>query len=262
MTRDRPRGSGPAPASRGRCRVWAFGRTSTGSRTSAGSAGYVLNDERGRAARGGGRPAARGRASCARLTDEAPPLAVDRADRREALEPHGRARDSRSSRASAAARSPTRRSRPTRRPAPTAWPSCSIPADRRYPLPVHQLHELRAAVHDRPRRPLRPAADDDGAVRDVRRLPAEYEDPADRRFHAAAQRLPGLRTGADGARPLRPRRRPSRDPIAPSAARPCARADRRRQGHRRLPSRLRRRRRARRRARCAAASTARTSRSP
>ena len=52
-------------------------------------------------------------------------------------------------------------------------------------LPVRQLHELRAAVHDRARRALRPAADDDGGLR--RCAPAcaaEYHDPADRRFHA------------------------------------------------------------------------------
>ena len=40
------------------------------------------------------------------------------------------------------------------------------------PLPVHQLHQLRPALHDRARRPLRPAAHDDGRLRDVRRLPA------------------------------------------------------------------------------------------
>ena len=59
------------------------------------------------------------------------------------------------------------RSRPTPRPARSAWPRSST---RRppLPLPVHQLHQLRAAVHDRPRRSLRPAADDDGGVRDVR----------------------------------------------------------------------------------------------
>ena len=45
------------------------------------------------------------------------------------------------------------------------------------PLPVHQLHELRAALHDRPRRPLRPAADDDGRLRDVRRLPGRVRGP-------------------------------------------------------------------------------------
>ena len=36
------------------------------------------------------------------------------------------------------------------------------------PLSVHQLHQLRAALHDRPRRPLRPAADHDGRLPDVR----------------------------------------------------------------------------------------------
>ena len=51
-------------------------------------------------------------------------------------------------------------------------------------LPVHQLHQLRAAVHHRPRRALRPAADHDGGLRDVRPCAAEYHDPADRRFHA------------------------------------------------------------------------------
>ena len=59
------------------------------------------------------------------------------------------------------------------------------------PLPVHQLHELRTAVHDRPRGPVRPAVDDDGRVsrcaRDCRR---EYEDPTDRRFHAQPNACP------------------------------------------------------------------------
>ena len=62
------------------------------------------------------------------------------------------------------------------------------------PLPLHQLHPLRAALHDRPRRALRPAGHDDGRLsrcaRDCRR---EYEDPADRRFHAQPERLPGVR---------------------------------------------------------------------
>ena len=35
-------------------------------------------------------------------------------------------------------------------------------------VPVHQLHQLRAQVHHRPGRALRPAADDHGGVRDVR----------------------------------------------------------------------------------------------
>ena len=39
------------------------------------------------------------------------------------------------------------------------------------PLSVHQLHPVRAAVHDRPRRAVRPAEHHDGRLRDVRRLP-------------------------------------------------------------------------------------------
>ena len=38
------------------------------------------------------------------------------------------------------------------------------PARPPLPLPVHQLHELRATIHDRARRPLRPAVDDDGRL--------------------------------------------------------------------------------------------------
>ena len=46
------------------------------------------------------------------------------------------------------------------------------PTDRRYRYPVHQLHELRAALHDRTRRAVRPRRHDDGALHDVRRVPA------------------------------------------------------------------------------------------
>ena len=52
------------------------------------------------------------------------------------------------------------------------------PADRRYRYPFINCTELRAALHDHPRRPLRPAAHDDGRLRHVRRCRAEYEDPA------------------------------------------------------------------------------------
>ena len=75
-------------------------------------------------------------------------------------------------------------SRPTRRPAPTARRKSST---RRPPLPlsVHQLHALRTAAVDRrrafptiaPRRRWRRS-------RCATACAAEYDDPADRRFHA------------------------------------------------------------------------------
>ena len=79
------------------------------------------------------------------------------------------------------------------------------------PLPVHQLHELRAAVHDRHRRPVRPCRDDHGAVPDVRGLRAGVRDPADRRFHAQPVCCPAcgprLRFAADRRRRRRGRPR-------------------------------------------------------
>ena len=68
------------------------------------------------------------------------------------------------------------------------------------PLPVHQLHELRPAVHDRARRPVRPAADDDGAVHDVPGLPGRVRRPDRPPLPRPAERLPGLRALAPPAR--------------------------------------------------------------
>ena len=67
------------------------------------------------------------------------------------------------------------------------------------PLSVRQLHELRAAIHDRARRPVRPAR--------TRRWPAsrcappagaEYDDPARPPLPRPAQRLSGVRAAGDG----------------------------------------------------------------
>ena len=89
------------------------------------------------------------------------------------------------------------------------------------PLPVHQLHQLRPAVHDRPRRPLRPAADDDGRLRDVRALPGRVRGPARPPLPRPAECLPALRpaarllerrrrrAAASGATATRSRRRPA-----------------------------------------------------
>ena len=100
------------------------------------------------------------------------------------------------------------------------------------PLSVPQLHRLRPAFHDRHRRPLRPAGDDDGGVRDVRRLPRGVRGSARSPFPRPAQRLPAVRAARDARRPrgrgVRRRGRRRRRAAA-------ARSDRRRQGHRRLP---------------------------
>ena len=121
---------------------------------------------------------------------------------------------------------------------------------RRPPLsiPVHQLHELRSALHDRPRRPLRPAADDDGAVYDVPDLRARVPRPRRPPLPRAAERLSRLRaalcgsTGGSQRRSdratwpgfcVRGRSRPSRGSAASTSAatrstsrrsRPCAHA--------------------------------------
>ncbi len=62
------------------------------------------------------------------------------------------------------------------------------------PLPVHQLHELRSAVHDRTGRPLRSAADHDGTVCHVRRVPPRVRRPARSALPRSAERLPALRS--------------------------------------------------------------------
>jgi hydrogenase maturation protein HypF len=46
------------------------------------------------------------------------------------------------------------------------------------PLPLHQLHQLRPALHHHPRHPLRPPADDDGPLPLCDACAAEYNDPA------------------------------------------------------------------------------------
>ena len=207
-----------------------------------GLAGWVLNDERGvllevegergaverflaRARRRGAAaaPRRRGRPEDARADRRASGFAILASEREGEPGRAGRAghRDVR--------RLPRRAVRPGRPP---------------LPLPVRQLHELRAALHDRARRPLRPAADDDGRLRDVPRCRAEYEDPARPPLPRAAQRVPGLRPAAAadrraGARCCRRRAR-----CVAAAARAARGRDRRGQGARRLPPRLPRRRRA------------------
>ena len=127
--------------------------------TEAGLAGHVLNDERGvlievegpRPRSTGSSPASatrrrRWRGSSASASGRSSPPGERRL--RDRAEPGGgEARGAGLGGHGDLRRLPRRAPRP-RRPAPS--------------LPVHELHELRAAVHDRRRRPLRPAGDDDG----------------------------------------------------------------------------------------------------
>ena len=93
------------------------------------------------------------------------------------------------------------------------------------PLPVHQLHRLRPAVHDH-----RGAARTTASARRCARSRCattcrrEYEDPGDRRFHAEPVACPacGPRSRSlDGGRPTRrrPDRRIASPPTAPRAGR-------------------------------------------
>ena len=93
---------------------------------------------------------------------------------------------------------------------------------RRPPLPlsVHQLHQLRAAVHDRARRPLRPPADLDGRLRHVRGVPGRVRRSGRPALPRPAQRLPGVRAVGGAAQPGEPGSG-ARDPIVAAAARPA-----------------------------------------
>ncbi len=72
---------------------------------------------------------------------------------------------------------------------------------RRPPLPLslHQLHQLRPALHHHRRHPLRPPQHHHEAVPDVPGLPARVRRPARPPLPRPAQRLPGLRPAAGAA---------------------------------------------------------------
>ena len=63
-------------------------------------------------------------------------------------------------------------------------------------LPVRELHELRAALHDRARRPVRPAQHHDGRLRDVRGLPGRVQRSGRPSLPRPAQRLPRVRAAS------------------------------------------------------------------
>ena len=130
-----------------------------------GLAGWVLNDARGVLLEVEGECRSRRRVPRSGSRAEAPPLAVVERVETSGARPAGRAlvRDP---------REPARRGADAPVTPDTATcAECLARAVRSrrppLPLPVHQLHQLRPALHDRARGPLRPAADDDGRLRDV-----------------------------------------------------------------------------------------------
>ena len=137
-----------------------------------------------------------------RLADEAPPLAAIEAVRPRDVAPRGRARlpDRREPARRRAGRARLARHRDLR-----GLPRRAV-RSRRPPLPlsVRQLHELRAALHDRPRRPLRPAADDDGGLRacaraarpSTRTRPTAASTPSRTRARSAGRRCGCCRADA------------------------------------------------------------------
>ena len=107
------------------------------------------------------------------------------------------------------------------------------------PLPVHQLHQLRPALHDRLARALRPRGDDHGRVPDVRGLPPRVRRSTRSPVSRAAQCVPRVRPRPDRRRAVR---RASRGIGSDPGRRPRAggRADRGGQGPRRFSPRVRR----------------------
>ena len=207
-----------------------------------GVAGHVLNDSRGVVVEVEA-PEETVEAFLARLPVEAPPLAtVERviAERLEELGERGFSIRESPRRRRAASGGHARQRHLRRLPRRALRPGRQA-----LPLPVHELHELRAALHHRARRPVRPAAHHDGRLRDVRGLPRRVRGPRRQALPRTAERVPGLRA-ARAAR-LRGRwrlRRPGgarRDRgDGPGAPR---RRDRGGEGDRRLPPGLPRARR-------------------
>ena len=250
-----------ARGSRARSRASASGPTSTAWRASSASAGWVRNDARGVLLEVEGAPDVGRALPAPGCRAEAPPLARSSACAPRDARRRGRARVRDRARARAAAR-PRRRSRPTPRTCEDCLRRAVRPGRPPLPLPVRQLHRLRPALHDRARRPLRPAAHDDGRLRAcARRCRAEYEDPPDRRFHAQPNACPecGPRARLSTARPCRGRGRDGADAAAAAPRRAAAGSWRSRASaattSRAAPTTRRPS------PRCARASTARTSRS-
>ena len=201
-----------------------------------GLSGWVLNDSRGVLIEAEGEPGALARL-LERLRSDAPPLAIVERVSDEPLDPTGepgfritRERGPGGGRCRHLARRGdlrrlSRRGDGSGQPAP--------------PLSVHELHQLRAAIHDRSRSPIRPPPDDDGVVRDVPAVPGRVRGPARPPLPRPAQRLPGLRAVPPPRRSSRTgRRRGERGLARGDRPGPRRGQDRRGQGNRRIPPRL------------------------
>ena len=200
----------------------------------------------------------RSRRSCDPLVADAPPLARRRATCAPADAAPTGARGFAIARQRRAARAPTRSSRPTPPPARTACASCSTP-------PTGATATRSSTARTAARATRSSAASPTTAPRTTMAgfamcpaCRAEYEDPADRRFHAQPIACPAC---GPQARLIGGEAWPRRSTRSRGGRGAARRRDRRGQGARRLPPRLPRRRRARLSPRCARASSARTSRS-
>ena len=87
------------------------------------------------------------------------------------------------------------------------------PNDRRYPLSISKLHQLRPALHHHAPHSLRPPADLDGRLHHVRGLPGGIRRSHQPALPRAAQRLPGVRTARLACRAQIGTAIPSGDPV-------------------------------------------------
>ena len=235
-------GSPPRCASASRCaascRAWAFARSSTGSRRKWRSRAGCATMPRGVTIE------VQGHAPviellARRVRDEAPSCRASTASM-SAHVPRGRRR--RLCHPRQRRRPRVHRDRPRQRRL-RRLPRRAVRSGRPpVSIRLHQLHQLRAALHDHPRPPVRPRAHQHGGLRAVPRLPCRIPRPGPPALPCGTQRLPRLRPAARPAR-CRGARGARRRSGGRGGAGSRPRRNRGGQGPGRLPPRLRRARR-------------------